>query len=405
MRKLLIALLSFALTSSVGAQSCCDRDRAKRVAEAGLYPAYTALERNAVGVLATGSAVMDAAGEKYSFCGNLAISDNSTSKTMTGADPQASISWIPGTTTFADTSGSPSTLIVSIQDIDETNGPPGRPDETADVSATLVAGTDTISSNTWRTDVMETGSAKTMNRGSVYCVVWDLSARGGGATDSVTVSRVANSATTQMPFAGIKTGGGWAADNASPNVILSADDATLMWLENSYIASSAAGTTYATSSNPDEYALICTAEYDFSAKGVFAYFGLTDGGGGEFIIYVDPETSPSILTLTNGSNASITLDADQSVSSGILRTGYFYFPYPTSRITAGRKFAVALRATTATNVALARHTIASASYMAAYSGGTNCYEGTRDGNSGVFAAVTTVRPFIGVVLDAVYTSR
>lgn len=335
------------------------------------------------------SLVMDAAGEKAAYCGYLVINDGSSSKTITGADPQASIGFGTGTVTFADSTGSATTLRVSVQDLDTANGPPARPDETADVYSDIVVGDaemNSSSDNTWVTTLMETGAAKTMNAGSIYCIVFDMTQRGGAASDSVQLSSLSQLG-GRSPTGSLKTGGTWAngGGTGASNALITFDDASLGWLDGAFIYKSRTGDTFNTGASFDEYGLVCQVPFDAVISGVA--FGSANGGTGAYTVkvYSDPFGTPTLIDSLVGEPrlGSATTSGMYNVSGDL-----------SAPVMVNTPFAVTVLATSANNVTLDYITVNDASHLAAHPGGTSCYGVNRDGSSGAFTPSTAKLPFL-----------
>jgi hypothetical protein len=332
---------------------------------------------------------LDAAGEMGGFMGSLYIDGAPTAAKDCTAAGGCSITWrTGGTVTWG---GGDDTINIGIQDLHPTTGPPVQPDEVMNVYGTFVSGTDSFSATTTYTADMETDGADTSYaHADMIAIVFDLSSCNGCRIDVATSG--GTSSATGWPAAGLKTGGTWAANAVMPNALITFDDGTLGWIYGTVPNLASSGSiAYGTGSNPDEYGVSCVIDHDAIVEGVYWWGSLTDAGGAELSVYIDPTGTPTEPV------TAITLDSDQTVSSATNRISQLNWPTE-FLLKANTRFAVTFRATTATNVSIVRTNVTTAGHMAMLPGGTNCYEVTRNGDSGVFTEVTTARPHIGLVI-------
>lgn len=402
MRKLLLFLLSLTLSASVSGESCCDRDGAKELDDVSSfwYPYGSTIKEWSPSV-ASGNLgfVLDAAGEMASWCGVLHWAGVS-SDTVTGGDPQATIQFLPGTTTYAN--GTTSTNI-GIGDLDTANGPPGRFDETLDVYGTMTSTSNTPASNTWISVPIATGSAKTLTAGSIYCLAADMTARGGA--DSLIINGVSGGG-SQWPVSALKTGGTWAAPSTQPaaNAIITSDSGVIGWLDGSWVESGLTNAPFNSGSTPDEKALICTLPFDAVIDGVAGVIALAGGTSDyEFVVYRDPLGTPVIAKDRAGNNAVVSVDGNTSLSSAQRNASYEITKGVV--IKGGVPFAVSVRPTTSNNVTVGVFNVASATHFVSHPGGSNCYYGTRSDQTGAFSATTTSRPMIYVRIRSIDGTR
>lgn len=388
MRKLLLALLSLALTSSVGAQSCCDRD-AKRDLEAGLlYPGVT--NPMVFGFVAN-STTLNAANTSILVMGNVYIDGEPTSKVCSTS---CTISWrTGGGITWANDA---TAVTIGLQDVNTAAGPPQQTDDSFDAyvqitpDATPGAGltTKALSNNTWTTVTMTDGT-KTVTHGGLYGVVFDMTARGGA--DALQVS--SNQAAIAMgnPSFVTENAGTYTAVSSAqfPNIIIAFDDGTLGWFDGSVIygGTNPTLTAFTTASNPDEYAVCFTVPKVVSVDGLY-FFG-TVADDAQAILYSDPYGTPTAMS-------TVTHDGNYTSSASAAR--WFTWNLGTRKVLRpGVTYAAALKATTATanNAQVLVVTAASAPHLKAWAGTgtTGC---TRDGGSGAFSASTTTMPIVGV---------
>lgn len=393
MRKFLIALLSLALTSSVGAQSCCDFDTPKDLdGESSFWwPGVPTGSLNDMTASNNGF-TMDAAAEKMAWIGQLHINGaTSTSTSKTCSTSGCSIAFLPGAATWANASTS---ITIGVDTVATGTGSPTVPaDETMNVSGTCLQSGCTITASTWKSIAMDAGSLS-MTHGTYYALMIDMTARGGA--DSLTVHSFGvnvNSSIPHMPAGVHKTGGTWAqfATDNWPNMLITFDDGTLGWLEGSMIASSAlSGTNFNSGSTPDERAMIFKAPCTCYVDAVMFAGGPQSGSSADYEVdfYADPlVASPSLLN-------SIAVDANQhGANTNKLNMRAFSSRIP---IFKNRTYGVSLRPTTANNIGLQGHTVSAVGVWDSWAGGQNAYLGTRSDNAGAFSATTTSRPSIWI---------
>lgn len=373
--KILNLLLAFLLPVSVLADNLD-----------GLYPmppgGYTSVYN--ANYAHTGATAMNTAGQMVAFMGYLYINGAPTSTKLCSTSG-CKIAFRPGTVTAW--SGADDTVIVSLQDIDATNGPVGRPDESADVSDDLISGTDSLSTGTWKEVTMSSGT-KTLTHGQLIAIVFDLSAVSGA---TVNISYQASGASSHWPLVASKSGGSWAAVAGAPNAIIYTDDGTLAWIVGSVNWAATGTKSFSDSSNPDEFGLYCSAPYDMVVNGYWFFGSLTDNGGATVTMYKDPTGTPTQI------GTQLTLDADQTQSSGVERP--WFMNVPDFSVPANMPWVLALKSTVAgTNSSLSGIAMNANSDLAIYSGGINCYEMGRQNGTGAFSATNSSKnlPVIGV---------
>lgn len=328
----------------------------------------------------------DAAGEMTAFIGYVRNSGTG-SKTLSSSGGK--IHWYSGSSvTFANGS---TNFRVGIQDVVVGTGPPWRPDETwtGEPYDDLVGGTDTISSNTWQTTTISTGS-RSIADGDLIAIVFDMTARGG--SDAVKVRTDGASAYSAMNSGGViqKFAGSWALSTTGfPNAVIEYDDGTFGVLEGSIVHSAVEAIgNYNSGSTPDEYGTIFQVPYKANINKLWAIWRIVaNTADAELILYSDPLGTPV-------AERTFTLDANYGAVTTSARLGVY--PVAEFALAANTNYAVALRPTTTNNVALTNFDVGAAGQMFAHLWGTNCYAVSRTDNSGAFSATTTRRFLCGV---------
>jgi hypothetical protein len=354
------------------------------------HPSYQTSTTNGI---VTNAFAMDAAAEKVAFIGTVYI-DGRPAGAKTISSGGGKIHFLPGTATFADTTGTPTTIRVGIQDLDDTTGGSGAGvgaavDGTFDVYDDLVAGTDTITTSTWKTVTMSSGT-KDITHGQKIAVVFDMTSRGAGATDTVQVTgvaiQVANAGWPQVQH----NTASWVRQNSLPICIIEFDDGTLGTIEGGLPISAITGQSFASNSTPDEYGLIFQLPFESTAISLWMIAKpTTNAANGELILYSDPLGTPV-------AEATISLDANNFQLSDGVRFGEWTIPTAVT-LAANTDYAVAFRPTTTTNVSLTLFTLPDANYRK-FMAGTNVSRGHRTDNAGAFTSTTTSYPLIGVKL-------
>jgi uncharacterized repeat protein (TIGR02059 family) len=336
---------------------------------------------------------MDAVNEKVAFLGNIYIDGRPASAKTISAAGSGKIHFLPGTVTFNDTLTTPTNIRVGIQDLDDTTGGSGAgvggtPDGTSDVYADLVAGTDTITSATWKTATMTTGT-KDITHGQKIAVVIEMTARGANNTDSVTVAALAAAAASCWPQVQHYTAS-YVRQTSVPICVIEFNDGTLGYILGGSVHSAINVVTYNTGSTPDEYGIIFQLPFQSTAISLwFVGRPSTNAANGELILYSDPLGTPV-------AEATLTLDANNFNLSDGSRLNEFTLP-TAKTLAANTNYAVAYRPTTATSVIAQTWSLASADYRK-FLAGTNVSRATRTDNSGAFTATTTEFPIMGVRL-------
>jgi hypothetical protein len=349
------------------------------------HPAYATNTSNGI---VTTAYTMDAAAEKVAFIGTIYIDGRpGTAKTISSAGGK--IYFLPGTTTFSDAS---TNLRIGIQDLDDATGGSGAGvgatvDGTFDVYDDLVGGTDTITTTTWKTVTMSSGT-KDITHGQKIAVVFDMTARGG--SDSVQVSAVsivvANAGFPQVQH----NTASWVRQSSIPIAIIEFDDGTLGMIEGSLPISVATAQSYASNSTPDEYGMIFQLPFESTAISIWMIGRPTsNAANGELILYSDPLGTPV-------AEATITLDANNFQLTDGVRFGEWTLP-TAKTLSANTDYAVTFRPTTTTAVNLTYFTLPDANYRK-FMAGTNVSRAHRTDNAGAFTSTTTSYPLIGVRL-------
>lgn len=336
--------------------------------------------------------LLDADGEQGHHVGHMYWQDRG-SHTVSSAGGK--IHWLPGASiSFV----AVSTLQIGIQDADTANGPAPRGDATFDVSATLVAGVDTISTTTYLATSMGSGS-KTIAHGAQIAVVFKLAVTSGSQSIKVrgsnvyTVSGIVPTATLEAPAAT------FTAQAHCPNLIIEADDGTFGTLYGTMPFSVAPTVqTYKNNDATKEYGNILQFATPVQIDG-FWVMGASSTNAANFtiVLYSDPLHAAAGPTIVE----SVAVDANtMGVAGGSGR--FIYLPLDTIvTLSANTNYVVSMRPDVATNISLLYMDEATNAKMAVLPLGVNCYgvsRNTIDEGTTAFSSISsgTRRFFIGV---------
>lgn len=295
-----------------------------------------------------------------------------------------------GTVTFANGT---TNMRIGIQDVDVATGRPARGDGTYDVSADLVGGTDTVTSDTLRNTAMETGS-KSIAEGQLICVRTEFTARGGA--DSVVVNAF-STASNHLP--GCTANTGVVANVVGiPNLLVLADDGTVGYLLGSGLAETITVRTFdSATAVSDEYASLVSWPFSVDVYGMLIRGRTTTAAGVlDCMLYTTPLGTPAAQRTTS-------VDTDQESGAGASGNLWVAFSSPYT-VPANTQVALAVRPTTATSDV----TVFDLD-IGAISSGANLYKGlggtwskgTRLDNTGAFSEDTGAFMSIGAIVTAV----
>jgi hypothetical protein len=340
----------------------------------------------------TADNVMDADTEGTQFIGHCYLEAGTGSKTISSAGGQ--LIWMPGASAvFADAG---TTIRFGIQDV-STTGAIMRGDGTFDVYHDMVGGTDTITSTTENTVSMSSGT-KTITHGDLICVAWHMSPRGGADSVRVRCAGTGTTAINRPGVTGVTAGPTYSTVSGVPSVIIVFDDGTFGFISGGWQSSTGAFFTASainTGTTPDEYAMIFQVAYPFTVDAARAVITTSNQANDfEFVLYSDPEGTPAAIE-------TIVMDSSQLQTTGTRSTeAVFTAARP---LTANTKYALAVRATTASSVSVQRHAVSNANHWKGHPMGTACYLGHRINQTGAFTAVATERIMAQVRISHVGT--
>lgn len=312
------------------------------------------------------SLLNDATGEKVAFIGQVWNKDRTT-KSIT------KIGFRFGSVVKAGGSG----LTVSLQNVDTTTGPVGRPDETQDQTVAIANGNASFASNTWcQTNALSTN--RSVAYGEMIAVVWEFDGSGRLGADSYVISGMSGSE-GHLPLSLTKLGGSWDWNAVSPNIIFEFTDGTFGTLRGAWPFSAVNSLSFASNTTPDEYAM----EFQLPAPckvdgGWFAGF-LISAGTGDFDI-----------VLYNGTTVLATKSYDANFVEQVNSQKLFEFCFSSEvELAANTTYRLAVKPTTTAGVDVAYFDVSAAGHLQAHGFGE--FGTTSRTDSGAWAAPTTTR--------------
>jgi len=322
---------------------------------------------------------LDADEEEVQFIGRIKI-DGGGSKTF--GTSGSKIDWLPGTSVFA----SGSTLRVGVKkasSIDTANGPAARATIGAaafDVYDDLVGGTDSITSNTWRSDAMSAGTPFTVTDGDLIAVCLHLDITSG--TPGVKV-RTGTANTLQLngfPSITLVTSGPtYTTVSVLPNLLLTFDDTTLGWIDPSAVFSVsdvASGAIGNTNIFGNIFQVPFPCAIDLILAGLTASAGTTNFTIG---LWSTPLGTPALVE-------GVTFDGNYIGSSANAR--WHYAPLTTDRVLAANTDYLIGVQQDANNVTVTQYDVSSATHFKPSGMGAECYAATSTAGA-TFAAINS----------------
>jgi len=338
----------------------------------------------------TADILMDADAEEVHNIGHVYWADRG-SHTVSSAGGK--IHWLPGASIAFVVVAS---LQIGIQDVDAANGPPARGDGTFDVSATLVAGVDTISSTTALATAMGSGS-KTIAHGALISVAFKLAVTSG--TQAVRVRTWAAAQAVAFPSTTLITSGPtYSVQSAIPNIVIEADDGTRGIIYGTVPFSvSPTQQAYKNNDTTKEYGNIFRFNTPIQIDGLFVC-GIASASNANLsmVLYSDPSAAGAGPTAT----ATVAIDANTlGVISGS-SPRWLWIPLASIlTLAANTDYVVSLKPDAAVNIGL-MYIDEQTGDMAALPLGANCYGVSRNtiGAGTAFSSINsgTRRFMIGV---------
>jgi hypothetical protein len=322
--------------------------------------------------------VIDATGEKFSMAGSLYIPDN-TAKSI------ERIQFRFGAVTKAGGSA----LTVSLQNLSAAAAFPTEPDEVQDQTVAIANADAGFVANTWyRTGTLSAN--RSVNPGDLLAVVWEYDGGGRLGADTVTISTWSIVGGANAPGNALKTGGTWAAHGSCPNVLFEFSDGTFgTFIQNRLVALSTTASNMNSGSGPDERAMEFTVPFPMKASGAW-YIVAPGGASADFQIRLYEGT-----TLLQ--NVDVEADYLISTAARVVRVSFA----SEQILVPGVTYYLALRPTTANNLAGQSMTLNAAGHFAVWPGGTACYFNARQDSGAWSNQNTAARMLCGLQIAAI----
>jgi hypothetical protein len=325
------------------------------------------------------SNVINATGESCAFIGYINLF-NGTGSSATISNAGGKIHWRAGSVTF---SNAATRVRVGIQDVTAATG---IEDGTYDVYSELTGGGGGITANVINSTAMTSGT-KTINHGDLVAIIIEMTVLGGADSISVINSAV----TTLVPYKTVDSGAGpvKSTSNSLPCVTIEFDDGTTGWFDSSWVWLNTTR-TYASTNNPDEYALIFSTPAKMEITDVVVFMGsVSSTDDFEIILYSDPLVSP---------NAERTISVSAVKTSANNTNSYYWGKFSSAYvISANTKYAISVRPTTANPISISNFVYGAGNekLLDPTVLGQNWYLGTRTNITGAFSETKSTIPSIG----------
>lgn len=323
------------------------------------------------------------AGSGVAFIGRVFIADGSASKILSAAGG-GSISWLAGIISVTATTA---IHAFGIQDVNTAVGPPGKPDGTYDVSATITgSGGAVYSSSNWNTTAMTSG-AKTLSHGEFYAFVqtmvssasvgglrlrgWDSA---GSPSPAMTTYAVTFSATVATAL----------ASATNPNVLFNCDDGTLAWLQGAPAVSSLTSVSISSGGTNNEYGMRFVLPWTSTVDELGVMVGASSAADYTVVLYSDPDVTPVTIT-------AIPVLAETHSTVSALTWQAIPLREPVT-ITASTTYLLGIRADAATAVIFQCMEFAAAANKITVPAGGSLARGARGGGAGAFSVDETRIP-------------
>jgi hypothetical protein len=344
------------------------------------------------GTLALASALMDAAAERVAMCGRVWWPDRGTHSVR-------KIHFLTGTVTGTD--DATNQVRVSVQGIDQANGPPPRPDGTilgaanGGYAVLSFAGLvlNSTKDDTWiTTGALVADVSLTQNQEIAIDFAFVDGAGAAKWADAALNIKGVSPANISQQFGrcitSLYSGAPAWAGHTVPNVVLE-DDTGLIFgtLLGAMPCKAVDVATFNSGSNPDERALAFTPEVTMKVDGAYAYIRVQ--GNCSIVLYTGttalcsvPIDSNTVPSAAGGTPYHVPFDAEYTLTAGVT---YYLSVLPSS----------------GSNVNIHRLDLNAAGHRVCYSGGTAIGYATRI-DAGAWAAITTTSiPMMGFLVSSI----
>lgn len=327
------------------------------------YPMLVGGYLRSSGVGNSSTMLMDTTDEEVQLIGAVHI-DGGGSKTF---GTSSLMGWLLGTPITFLVNSTVRVGVKKAASIDTATGPVARATLGAaafDVYDDLIGGTDTLTANTWRNDAMSAGTPFTVADGDLLALCWHLTTTAG--TPIVRVSTGATTSTLGFPVVTLVTAGPtYAAQGALSNTLLTFDDGTLGWLRPTRIflagdtASSAIG-------NGNILGNVFRVPFTCAIDAVAGTLDpSTNAANFALELYSTPLGTPGLVE---------SVSHDANVTSAVASQRFYVRQFTTPRtLAANTDYAIGVKQTTATAVAVLQHSVSAAAHFKPTGMGAECY--------------------------------
>lgn len=313
-----------------------------------------------------------------SFGSSTAMTASTHKTAFVGTIPRTGTITSVGFRFGAVTRGATTALTVSLQDVDLSNGPPGRPDGTPDQTGSVATGS--ISANTWISVSLDTSRSVTV--GQLIAVVIEYSTFLAG--DSIAISQITSGINWGSSHPVTFNGTTWTRYDAVPNLILGYSSGNNGALLGAAAASAIANTNFNSNSTPDERGGAWVPSVSTRVAGLACV--------------VQPTADFDLVLYDSGGTALGTASFDaNTLRTNTYRPHSLLFSSPVD-VVAGATYYLAVKPTSTSNITLTTYSVNNAIDRDAWPLGTDWTGATRT-NAGSWSTSTTDIVPIVPILD------
>jgi len=313
-----------------------------------------------------------------SFGSSTAMTASTHKTAFVGTIPRTGTITSVGFRFGAVTRGATTALTVSLQDVDLSNGPPGRPDGTPDQTGSVATGS--ITANSWIS--VSLGTSRSVTVGQLIAVVIEYSTFLAG--DSMAISQITSVINWGSSHPVTFDGTTWTRHDAAPNLILGYSSGNNGALLGAGAASAIAVPSFNSNSTPDERGGAWVPSVSTRVAGLACV--VTPTADFDLVLYDSVGTA-----LGTASFDANTLRVNTSRPHSRL------FSSPVD-VVAGATYYLAVKPTSASNITLTTYSVNSAIDRDAWPLGTDLTGATRT-NAGSWSTSTTDIVPIVPILD------
>lgn len=267
------------------------------------------------------------------------------------------------------------TVDVRLETVSLVNGDP-----TGTLLGTNSNGTQVIldaDDDTWFTTTLTTGVAVT--KGDLLAVVIANAGAGNMNIANASIDRPSN-----FPYTDLFTAA-WVKDVDIPVFSLEYDDGSYAHSPGVWPISAKPGTSFNTSSSPDERGLIFQMPFPFRVTGCWHHADID--AAADLVLYD-----------SDGTTALETVSLDKDVRIGTSPRIFFLLFSGEQSLSANTNYRLVLKPTTTTNIRSEAFDVDAAAIMDAFEGGQKFHHTERT-DAGAWTETTTRRPFMGLIID------